>query len=45
MSLQQQASLAMTNLYAADNMKRLENVDGSITTLSWDGSNYLGGKQ
>ncbi len=45
MSLHQQSGSTATYMYAADNMKRVENVDGSVTTLIWDGFNYLGGKR
>ncbi len=43
MSLHQNGSTITTSLYSADNMKR-KNVNGVVTTLIWDGSNYLGGK-
>jgi hypothetical protein len=44
LALHQQASSTATYLYAADNMKRVENVDGAMTTLVWDGSSYLQGR-
>lgn len=31
--------------YQPDNMKRIELVSGTLTTLVWDGSNYLEGRQ
>ncbi len=44
MSLHQQTGSVATYLYAADNMKRVENVDGAVTTLVWDGNSYLQGR-
>lgn len=31
-------------LYYTDNMKAVENVSGALTTVIWDGSDYLQGR-
>jgi hypothetical protein len=31
-------------LYYTDNMKAVENIGGALTTLIWDGSDYLQGR-
>jgi YD repeat-containing protein len=42
---QQPDGTMATYTYQPDNMRRLELVSGTPTTLVWDGSNYLEGRQ
>lgn len=39
----EQTGSSATFLYDPDNLKRIENVNGAITTILWDGSDYLQG--
>ena len=42
---QHEYGTTVTNcLYYNDNMKAVENVAGVLTTLIWDGTNYLQGR-
>ncbi|MHB8638023.1 MAG: hypothetical protein ACYC96_16310 [Fimbriimonadaceae bacterium] len=36
-----QMGSVVTFLYSADNLKRVKNIDGAVTTLVWDGRSYL----
>ena len=45
LSVHQSASASVaTYQYGLDGLKAIENVDGAITTLVWDGSDYLQGR-
>ena len=39
-----QGGTSTTYTYSGDGLKRVENVAGSVTTLVWDGSDYLQGR-
>lgn len=42
LSIHEEGSSVATYTYGGDGLKRLELVDGSLTTLVWDGDDYLG---
>ena len=39
-----QAGSVATYLYDPDNLKRTENVNGAVTTILWNGPDYLQGR-
>jgi YD repeat-containing protein len=40
----EQGGTTTTYTYSGDGLKRSENVAGTVTTLIWDGSDYLQGR-
>ena len=41
MSRLESGAVVSTYVYDGDNLKRTERVDGSVTTIVWDGADYL----
>lgn len=42
LNVHQDGSSVATYTYGGDGLKRLELVDGALTTLVWDGDDYVG---